>query len=467
MRYHFSGVAGAGMNPLACLMRARGHEVQGSDRSFDQGKNREIAAHLRRLAIQLAAHDGTAVTPAIDRFVYSTAVEADTPEMRAARALGLDCVSRPQLLAEVVNAGGPGVAVAGTSGKSTIIGMVAWLLREAGVPATVLGGAALVGEGTGGCFVAGPAESPVVAEACESDGTLVGYRPAIGLVHNVSRDHAELDALRPQFSAFAESCGRLLVNAACPEAAALGRRFKASTYGVSPGADARLRVTSAGPRRATGALRLEGRVVVLDVPQPGLHNLENAAAAALLALELGVDLSALEAPLARFPGVTRRFEVVGTTASGIRVVDDYAHNGEKIRAAVTTAQAGAPRVVAVFQPHGFGPARFLRPELKELLPRLLRPQDRFCYAEIFYTGGTVAKDVSSRALAGDLPAEMRCGYARDHDAVRQWALSEAQAGDTVLIMGARDPDLPRLARKVFESLSVWASSTTSNLLGWR
>jgi UDP-N-acetylmuramate--alanine ligase len=148
-------------------------------------------------------------------------------------------------------------------------------------------------------------------------------------------------------------------------------------------------------------------------------------------------------------------------------VDDYAHNGEKIRAAVTTAQAGAPRVVAVFQPHGFGPARFLRPELKELLPRLLRPQDRFCYAEIFYTGGTVAKDVSSRALAGDLPAEMRCGYARDHDAVRQWALSEAQAGDTVLIMGARDPDLPRLARKVFESLSVWASSTTSNLLGWR
>src|SRR2546428_614892 len=177
MRYHFSGVAGAGMNPLACLMRARGHEVQGSDRSFDQGKNREIAAHLRRLAIQLAAHDGTAVTPAIDRFVYSTAVEADTPEMRAARALGLDCVSRPQLLAEVVNAGGPGVAVAGTSGKSTIIGMVAWLLRETGVPATVLGGAALVGEGTGGCFVAGPAEGPVAGRggrACRGPG---GGRP--------------------------------------------------------------------------------------------------------------------------------------------------------------------------------------------------------------------------------------------------------------------------------------------------
>ena len=452
MRYHFSGVAGTGMNPLACLMRARGHDVQGSDRSLDMGKNQEIAARLRRVGIQLTPHDGTAISSAIDRFVYSTAVEADTPEMRAARALGLPCVSRPRLLAEVVDAGGPGVAVAGTSGKSTIVGMVAWLVREANVPATVLGGAALVGEGTGGCFVVGPAEGPVVAEACESDGTLAGYRPAIGLVHNVSRDHGELDAIRPQFEAFAENCGRLLVNAACPEAAALGRRFKALTYGGSPHADRRLRVTSAGPRRATGVLRLEDRVMVLDVPQPGLHNLENATAAALVAFELGVATSTVELLMARFPGVARRFEVVGTTASGIRVVDDYAHNGEKLRAAISTAQAGAPRVVVLFQPHGFGPARFLRPELKALIPTLLRPQDRFAYGEIFYAGGTVAQDISGKALADDLPPAMRCGYAADHEAARQWIVSEARPGDTVLIMGARDPDLPRLARAVLGAL---------------
>src|SRR2546428_10799876 len=107
--------------------------------------------------------------------------------MRAAGALGLDRVSRSQLLAEVVNAGGPGVAVAGTSGKSTIVGMVAWLVREAGVPAPVLGGAAPVDEGTGGCFIARPAEGPVVAEACESDGTPVGYRPALGPLPNARR----------------------------------------------------------------------------------------------------------------------------------------------------------------------------------------------------------------------------------------------------------------------------------------
>ena len=457
MRYHFSGVAGAGMSPLAQLMRARGHAVQGSDRALDAGKSADVGARLRELGVDLVRQDGAAITAAIDRFVHSSAVEPDTPEMRAARALGLECVPRPALLAEVVNAGRPGVAVAGTSGKSTIVGMVAWLLRERGAPATVLGGAALADAGSGGCFAAGPADGPVVAEACESDGTLVGYRPALGLVHNVSRDHAELDSLRAQFGAFAGNCRRLLVNARCPEAAALGRRVRAVTYGAVADADVALTVTSVGPARASGILSHEGEALTLDVPQPGLHNLENAAAAATIALELGLEPRAITEALARFPGVARRFEVIGTTAAGIRVVDDYAHNGEKLRAAITTAQAGAPRVLAVFQPHGFGPARFLRPELRELLPAILRARDRFCYAEVFYAGGTVAKDVSSRMLADDLPASLACGYAADHEAARRWVLAEARPGDTVIVMGARDPDLPRLARAIYAALTSPAS----------
>jgi UDP-N-acetylmuramate--alanine ligase len=458
-RYHFSGVAGAGMNPLAQLMRARGHEVQGSDRSFDQGKNTELAARLRRLGIELEAHDGTAVTSEITRFVHSTAVEAETPEMRAARTLGIEMIPRPALLAEVVDQGRPGVAIAGTSGKSTITGMLGWLARESGLSATVLGGAALVGEGTSGCFIPGPAGGPVMAEACESDGTLVGYHPSIGLIHNVSRDHAELESLRAQFSAFAGHCRTLFVNAGCAEATALGRAHGAFTYGLAPDTDGRLEVVSVGPQRAIGLLRLPEACIALDVPQPGLHNLENAAAAVLVALELGLEPRMIEALVARFPGVARRFEVIGTTEAGIRVVDDFAHNGEKIRAAITTAQTAGGRVVAVFQPHGFGPARFLRPELKALLPRLLRPQDRFCYAEIFYAGGTIRKDLSSLDLAEDLPPDLHCGYASTHEAVLQWVTSEARAGDTVLIMGARDPELPRLTRAVLEALAAETPAT--------
>jgi UDP-N-acetylmuramate--alanine ligase len=107
----------------------------------------------------------------------------------------------------------------------------------------------------------------------------------------------------------------------------------------------------------------------------------------------------------------------------------------------------------VSQPHGYGPARFLRPELREMLPRLLRPADRFCYAEVFYAGGTVTKDVTSRMLAADLPPAIGCGYAATHAAVAEWVAREARPGDTVLLMGARDPDLPGLARSVYAALA--------------
>jgi UDP-N-acetylmuramate--alanine ligase len=330
--------------------------------------------------------------------------------------------------------------------------MLGWLLRESGLPATVIGGAGLAREGATSCFAAGPANGAVVVEACESDGTLVGYEPTIGVVHNISRDHAELESLRAQFGAFARNCTRLFVNAGCPEAAALGRRRHGVSYGTTSDADTGLEVIGLGPDRARGILKLPAGAIMLDVPQPGLHNLENAAAAAMVAVELGIDPDEVTGLLALFPGVSRRFEVVGVTPSGIRVVDDYAHNGEKLRAALTTAQGGSARVIAIFQPHGFGPARFLRPELKTLLPAILRPTDRFCYAEVFYAGGTVAKDVSSRLLANDLPASLRCGYAADHEAARQWAVAEAQPGDTVLVMGARDPDLPRLASSILDTL---------------
>lgn len=452
MRYHFSGIAGQGMNPLARLMRAWGHDVQGSDRAFDQGKHRDLAATLAALGIRLVPQDGSGIAAGLERFVYSTAVEADTPEFRAARALALERVPRPALLAEVVNSGVPGVAVAGTSGKSTVTGMIGWILREARAAATVLGGAALVGEGVSGCFAAGPARGPVVAEACESDGTLVGYRPSIGAVLNVSRDHDELDALRRQFATFAAQCGTVLVNAASAEGRALGGAVGARTFGRAADADFGLEVVSAGPDRGIGLLRSGAVKVALHVPQPGAHNLENAGAAAAIALTMGVDAPVIERAIATFPGVARRFEIVGTSARGIRVVDDYAHNAEKIRAALTTAQA-AGRVVAVFQPHGFGPARFLRPELATLLPRVLRAGDRFAYAEIYYAGGTVARDLSSRDLVADLPAALEVGYARDHAGVVAWVAREARADDTVLLMGARDPDLPALARAILGALA--------------
>src|SRR5260370_3117165 len=270
------------MNPLAQLMRARGHAVQGSDRSFDQGKNLDVADRLTALGIVVKPQDGCAVSATLDRFIYSTAVEAETPEVRAARAHGLERVPRPAVLAEVVDAGRPGVAIAGTSGKSTITGMVGWLTREAGRSATVLGGAALAGEGGAGCFLPGAADGPVAAEACESDGTLTGYHAALGLIHNISRDHGEVEALLPQFETFAKRCGLLLVTAASPEAAEVGRTVGAPSYGIAAGADARLEVTTVRPHPPSRLLPLPRGPLPPHLPQPRRHNLYNAAAAALI-----------------------------------------------------------------------------------------------------------------------------------------------------------------------------------------
>ena len=441
------------MNPLARLMAAWGHEIQGSDRGFDQGRSPDAADRLRAAGVRLVPQDGHAVVAGLDRCVYSAAVEAETPELRAARDLGIALVPRPALLAEVINAAAPGVTIAGTSGKSTVTGMIAWILRQTNTPATILGGAGLAGEGVNGCFAVGPMGGLAVAEACESDGTLVGYRPGIGVLHNITRDHGEVEALRAQFATYAGQSVLLLVNANCPESVALATGHpRTRSYGLGGRADYPLEVISIGPHRALGVLALPQGELAIDLPQPGAHNLENAAAAAAVAIELGLAPAAIAAALATFPGVSRRFEVVGTTPEGIRVVDDYAHNGDKIRAAILAAQAGCERLVAVFQPHGYGPARFLRPELQALLPSLLRPQDRFCYAEIFYAGGNVTKDLSSRDLAEDLPYRMRCAYAADHQAVLHWTAETAIPGDTVLIMGARDPELPKLARAVAEVL---------------
>lgn len=448
MRYHFSGIAGAGMNPLAQLMVAWGHTVQGSDRSFDQGRNADIAERLQRAGITVLPQDGSAVTADVERFIYSAAVEVDTPEMQAARRLDIPMLVRPALLAEVVNQAAPGIAIAGTSGKSSVTALVAWILRQAGREHTLLGGAALVGEGTAGGFQAGPVGGALVAEACESDGTLPGYRPSIGVVHNITRDHSELAPLRAQFACFAQQCQTLLVNADCAEAAVLSAEHRLS-YGCDTACDLPYEILAVGPRRALGVLHVPGGSDIdLDCPQPGRHSVQNAAAAACVAHLLGIEPPVIAAAIRSYPGISRRFEVLGVTDTDIRVVDDYAHNVDKIRAAITAAQAGCDRLIAVFQPHGFGPARFLREELRTVLPSILRPRDRFAYGPIFFAGGKVAQDISSH----DLAADIGCYAAADKDAVVAWCCETAVPGDTVLLMGARDPDLGGLARRLYALL---------------
>jgi UDP-N-acetylmuramate-alanine ligase len=170
--------------------------------------------------------------------------------------------------------------------------------------------------------------------------------------------------------------------------------------------------------------------------------------------ETGIELADMVEPLARFKGVARRFNRVGT-AGEVTVIDDFAHNPDKIAAALETAhgRSGPGRVLAFFQPHGFGPTRFLRTALVETFRSSLNEDDILWLPEIYYAGGTVTRDISS----GDLVAEIGAGgrdarFVPDRADIPAAITAEARPGDMVLVMGARDPSLTDFCREILASL---------------
>jgi len=457
-RYHFAGVAGSGMSALAQYHVMGGGLASGSDRAFDRGERAEIRAALEALGVALRPQDGSALvaTPAgvaPDGVVVSTAVEDGVPDVAAARERGVPVLHRSELLAQCV-ADRRTVAVAGTSGKSTVVAMIFEILRRCGKDPSVITGGELVAlqdEGLLGNAYAGRGRILVI-EADESDGSLVRYRPWAGVVLNLQRDHKEPGEIG---ALFAEFRGRVRGPFLVGEDPALDPLAAGATrFGLGEGCA--LRAEDVALRPDGSEFTLAG--VPFTLPVPGLHNVRNAVAAVAACQALnGLRLSQMAAALAQFRGVARRFQVVGT-ARGVEVVDDFAHNPDKIAAAIATARARGRRVLAVFQPHGFGPTRFLRDDLIGAFARELRRDDALFMPEIYYAGGTVTRDVSSRDItdavaARGVPARFA---ARREDLVAPIAAA-AREGDVVLVMGARDPSLTGFCRTILAALAQGAA----------
>jgi UDP-N-acetylmuramate--alanine ligase len=192
---------------------------------------------------------------------------------------------------------------------------------------------------------------------------------------------------------------------------------------------------------------------------------ENALAAIAVARVAGVPPEALVMPLAGFRGVGRRFQVVGV-ARAIEVIDDFAHNPAKIEAALATGRrrvagrapgGGDGRVLAVYQPHGYGPTRFLREDFVAAFAGALGPDDRVWWLEVFYAGGTTTRDFSSADIVGDLAGRgpgTRAAFAPSREALAAAIAAEARPGDLVLVMGARDPSLTALAHALLAALGT-------------
>ena len=427
---HVVGIGGVGMSAVAQAFLDAGAAVTGSDRLADHG---DMTPALRALAAQgvgLFPQDGSGIGDATDSVVVSTAIEPDNPDLVAAQERAIEVLHRSEAV-ERFAAGRRLVAVAGTSGKSTTTALLGWILASAGEDPSVINGASVVGWDEGGARVgsvrrgAGPW---CVIEADESDRSFLRFHPEFAIVTNETPDHFDADETHALFARFKSLVTGTVVDA-LPEDFAL--------------------LPSDDPWRT----RFHALGGDWEVPMPGAHSAWNAAQAAALARAMGVGDEAVRRALATFPGVERRLQRIGRMPSGALVVDDYAHNPAKLAAAIGSVAGGCGRLAVLWRPHGYGPLRHMLEPLAKTFAETLRAGDRLCLLPVYDAGGTADRTISSAELAfaiqarGGAAPTLVGSIAEAETALRDFAGS--QGGDAaILICGARDPDLPRLARRL-------------------
>ncbi len=417
------------MSALAEALADAGCSVSGSDRFLDARERVSSLEVLSARGIPLFPQDGSGVHAGLTAVIVSTAIEPDNPDVVAARAAGVAVVHRATALSELLAAPGARlVAVAGTSGKSTTTAMLGHFLDRAGFSPTVVNGAACptwaardrtgsVLRGDGGWRV---------AEVDESDRSLLAFSPYAAIILNASADHFGLEETNALFDAFAARVTGPLVDARSPDVGLPGDdEIEEGEWSVS--------------------FPFRGRRFTL--PMPGKHNATDAFLACELACRLGADEAALEEAVASFGGISRRLETVGFRKDGVRVIDDYAHNTEKLRASIATLRARSKRLVALWRPHGYAPLRKMRAELTAMFAKELRRDDRLVLLPVFDAGGTAVRDVSSEDFAAGLEdAGVSVDCVADVAAAEKFMGALAAPGDIIAVFGARDPALPRLAR---------------------
>ena len=439
---HFTGIFGSGMSALAQYLRFQGIAVSGSDRFHASEDTSSVRRALEGLGCAIVQQDGSGIGADTDAVCVSTAIEDSNPDIAAAHNRGIPIIHRSDLLAAII-ATKKTIAVAGTSGKSTVTAMIFEFLTACDKSPSLISGAGLrrlEKQGLIGNAYSGGSELLVV-EADESDGTLVKYRPEAAVFLNVSKDHKSTDEVAQLFKRLASQAPWTASNADDPILASLPAtvRFGRNGAGSWRPDQEELLPTS---------VKLFKNNVEYHLPLPGSHNLENLCAALCVCEHFGCEATTLADAVKNYEGVARRFSVT-RTKQNVYVVDDFAHNPAKIAAVVRAGRGLSERMLAVYQPHGFGPTRFLKDEYIATFLASFRQQDSLYLLPIYYAGGTAQKDISSEDIIQGLG---RVGFkaqaVSDRDELLSGLKVDAKSGDCVLLMGARDPSLPALVKKI-------------------
>jgi UDP-N-acetylmuramate--alanine ligase len=449
-RVFFIGVAGTGMSALAQYLSGMGKEVSGSDRYFQTDSSNEIREKLELEGVRCFPQDGSGIGSHLDLVVVSTAIENTVPEVQQTLGLNIPILKRSELLA-LISKSKKTIAIGGTSGKSTTSGMLFDILNAAGLDAGIISGAGLVSiikKGKIGNAYVGKGEWLII-EADESDGSIVQYHPEIGLLLNVDKDHQEMDELIEIFGQFRQNSNHFVVNKNNVYAASLSKNHPFD-FSTDPQKETGIIATDFAQEGMEISFKVKGQPFHLHTV--GKHNMENALAAVSVASFLGVDLNIASSALAQYEGIYRRHQLLGIK-NGVHIIDDYAHNPVKCASSIEACQPIAPKVIAWFQPHGYGPTRFLKNDFIQEFIRVLRPEDEIWMSEIFYAGGTATKDISSEDLIREIKAAGKSAFfVSDRNDFPAEVRSHLTNNCVLLLMGARDPGLESFSKFVLEQI---------------
>ncbi|MFN6945477.1 MAG: UDP-N-acetylmuramate--L-alanine ligase [Cytophagaceae bacterium] len=447
--FFFVGIAGTGMSAIAQYLKGIGKEVSGSDRLFAKDNKMLIQEQFEKMGIQCHYQDGSGITSETQVVVVSTAIEESNVEYQKAIHSGITILKRSELLA-AISAAKKTIAIGGTSGKSTTTAMVFHILKESGISPSLMTGAGLTAlqkKGLPGNAWVGESDWLVI-ESDESDGSIVNYIPEIGVVLNIDRDHKEYDELIQLFETFKKNTrGKFIVNRNDRLAVKLSHN-PAQDFGTGNNAG-----FLAGSFKQEGfSIQFSINNIPFYIPVIGKHNMENATAAVAVASAVGVSIEDAAKAMKTYKGIYRRTQFVGEK-NGVYVIDDFAHNPAEVAAAIKSCQLIGKRVFAWFQPHGYGPLRFMHEELSEKSAETLREQDYLLLSDVYYAGGTVNKDITSGVVTDAVKAKGKNALLiEDRKNLPQEINKILQPGDVILLMGARDPSLGDFAGEVLEKI---------------
>jgi UDP-N-acetylmuramate--alanine ligase len=438
-RLHFIGIGGAGMSGIAELCQRLGFAVSGCDLH-----QTAVTTRLAELGIAITyGHHPGHLGPELDAVVISSAVKFSNPEVAAARARKIPVIPRAEMLGELIRMARVGIAVAGTHGKTTTTSLIGLILEEAGLDPTIAIGGNLRAQGAN---VRLGGDEFMVAEADESDASFLLLAPAMAVVTNIDPEHLDhygtMDRVREAFLSFINRIpfyGAAVLGLDSVNVRGLlpAVRKPVVTYGVAADADLRAeKIVIDGLSTHFEVVRDGAVLGAVMVPTPGHHVALNALAAIAVALELGIEFAVAAHALAKFSGISRRFEIKGEAAGRI-VLDDYAHHPAEVRATLAAARAAFHRrTLVIFQPHRYTRLRDLFDEFVTAFD----DADVLYLDDVYSAGEEPLAEVSTRRLYEALRARghLEVRYLGDEPDGAVKVASESAPSDLIVSLGAGD-----------------------------